>query len=448
MRLEARQERFLAALDINCGSSISSVVFTENYVLAGLLGEESNVKAYSYRNLNKYEFNGVTPRYILENNHGGVSRLVLSPCRNILMGLTCYGWIYIWNIEILRVDMEEEVGETAMIKPERVFNNGHPGDSICAEFLNSEVIIAAGISPGSSFSLISVKTGRRIGQYVSRKSELMGLAWPMYHQMDEREIKEADFELAVYAFTSIAIDRSSSSGGCWVALGGSNGLIALIYLPSVTISKVERLDEIANLENEDINLSESDFLWKCQQISELSTEIRSVAWRPRSGSNAGLCLVCGTNDSLLRYCFIEVENKTIHAKKINLVKITDGTSTSSEINSISFPSDGSNNSMVAVGFNRFYSAKKHPIFATSENLSKKTQSFSSFKVYVQDTVEPGNSSNNLPPQTYFYSPGGHNDIITEVKISPCNRYIASSSVDGHLHIYNKSRTNESNKTAN
>lgn len=451
--------QFSRILDVNCGSSISSVVLTEHYVFVGLIGEESNVNVYRYPE--DYASGVIAPKYVLENNHGGVSKLVLSPCKNLLMGVTCYGWIYIWNIEQLSSedtrDVEMSTGETegafgggadktsqtqelASLKPEIFFMNGHPGDSICAEFINSGLIVAAGINPGSSISFISVKTGRRVGQYISRKSEISGPAWPMYHRLDEKEIKEQNFELAMYSFTSIAVDRSSSSGGCWIALGGSHGLISLVYLPHVTISKIEQFEQDSRARGEEMNLSATDFLWKCHQVSEFSTEIKSLVWRPRYSNNTGLCLVCGTNDSLLRYCFIETENKNILVKKINLVKITDGTSTCSEISSISFPVSGQNSSMVAVGFNKFSSAKRHPIFVTSENLTKKSQSFSSFKVYIQDIAPHQIESNGgQVASTYFYCSGSHSDIITCVCISPCNRYVASSSIDGHLHIYKKSQ---------
>ncbi|KAJ1604512.1 hypothetical protein OJ252_3703 [Cryptosporidium canis] len=452
-------EQFSRILDINCGSSVSSIVLTEQYAFVGLIGEESNVNVYSYRDLECSGDRSPAPRYILENKHGGISKLVLSPCGSLLMGLTCYGWIYIWNIgalagagEATGMDLEDatNVGpsgssgslEVVMVKPEIFFMNGHPGDSTCVEFVNSNLIVAAGINPGGSITFVSVRTGRRVGQYISRKNEISGLAWPMYYKLDEKEIKEQNFELAVFSFTNIAIDRSSSSGGCWIALGGSNGLISLIYLPHATISKIERFDESNSIDDEDMNLSATDFLWKCHQISEFSTEIKSLMWRPRPNNNAGLCLVCGTNDSLLRYCFIETENKSILVKKVNLVKITDGTSTCSEINSISFPMSGPNNSsIVAVGFNKFSSSKVHPIFVTSENLSKKSQSFSSFKVYVQDVANPSGSGSvgAAPIQTHFYCIGSHTDIITCVYISPCSGYIASSSIDGHLHIYKKTR---------
>lgn len=460
--MDGIQENFSKTLDIDCNSSISSVVLTEFYAFVGLIGEESNVNVYCYKDHEDNKDKNYKPKYILENNHGGISKLVLSPCKNLLMGLTCYGWIYIWNIEQLgnntnndvemsieennnksniKSNINELTEEIPVIKPDIFFMNGHPGDSICVEFINSKIIIAAGINPGSSITFISVKTGKRVGQYISRKNEISGLAWPMYYKFDEKEIKEQNFELAVFSFTNIAIERSSSSGGCWIALGGSNGLITLIYLPFATISKFEKLYETINIENEDINLSNTEFLWKCHQVSELSTEIKSLVWRPRNNNNTGLCLVYGTDDSLLRYCFIEAENKNIMIKKVNLVKITDGTSTCSEINSISFPMDGQNNSILAVGFNRFSSAKRHPIFATSENLTKKSQSFSSFKVYIQDVITYSNNSNNATSSTYthFYCIGNHYDIITSVHISPCCRYIASSSIDGHVHIYKKSK---------
>ncbi|OII74342.1 uncharacterized protein cubi_01186 [Cryptosporidium ubiquitum] len=462
------KEHFSRILDIDCSSSISSVVLSKFYAFVGLIGEESNVNVYGYKDLEQDKCKSIAPKYILENNHGGISKLVLSPCKNLLMGLTCYGWIYIWNIQKLNnvnkdIEMSTEqvdntykvennknysAGEITVIKPDIFFMNGHPGDSICVEFINSNLIVAAGINPGSSITFLSVKTGKRIGQYISRKNEISGLAWPMYYKMDEKEIKEQNFELAVFSFTSIAIERSSSGGGFWVAIGGSNGLITLIYLPHATITKIEKLSETNNIENEEINLTSTDFLWKCHQVSELSTEIKSLVWRPRNSNSTGLCLVCGTDDSLLRYCFIDTENKNILVKKINLVKITDGTSTCSEINSIAFPIDGQNNSMVAVGFNRFSSAKRHPIFVTSENLTKKSQSFSSFKVYIQDVVKcsnsninnsTGNGSNGTSTYTHFYCIGNHYDIITSVYISPCSRYIASSSIDGHLHIYKKSK---------
>ncbi|KAH8583737.1 uncharacterized protein ELE39_001483 [Cryptosporidium sp. chipmunk genotype I] len=456
------QEHFSKILDIDCSSSVSSVVLSDFYVFVGLIGEESNVNVYCYKDLEDNKDKSFTPKYILENNHGGISKLVLSPCKSLLMGLTCYGWIYIWNIEQLGsnankdIEMSTEEAENRfnveissiglaegifVIKPDVFFMNGHPGDSICVEFINSKLIVAAGVNPGSSITFISVKTGRRVSQYISRKNEISGLAWPIYYKFGEKEMKEQDFELAVFSFTNIAIERSSSSGGCWIALGGSNGLITLIYLPCVTITKIEKLSESDNIENEEVNLSSTDFLWKCHQVSELSTEIKSLIWRPRNNINTGLCLVCGTDDSLLRYCFIEAENKNIIVKKVNLVKITDGTSTCSEINSISFSVDGQNNSVLAVGFNKFSSSKRHPIFVTSENLTKKSQSFSSFKVYIQDVVAYSNNSNNgmLSTYTHFYCIGNHYDIITSVYISPCSKYIASSSIDRHLHIYKKSK---------
>lgn len=487
---------FHKKFDINCNSGISSVVTTENFVFVGLIGEESNVNVYSYKGL--LETNGdsgyCSPRYVLENNHGGISKLVISPCKNLILGVTCYGWIYIWDIGILNNTSGLDVGmndgkdagingETQMIKPRISFVGSHPGDSICVDFVNSNIIVTAGINPGYSISFISAKSGKKIAHYISKKNELSGLAWPFYFKAEEKDIKEnsnnasdsndslsnkdinnSNLELAIYSFTNIAIERSSSSGGCWIALGSTNGFVTVIYLPFTVISRIEKHEEKSSaLENDDhrsedeLNLRGSDILWKCHQVSELSTEIRSLSWRPRnissssggqtgSGSNS-ICLVCGTCDSLLRYCFIETEDKEIAIKRINLVKITDGTSNFSEINSISFSQSSGNNAspspIIAVAFNKLSSSKRHPIMVSSDN-SKKMQPFSSFNVYVQDTILVSNDQSsdsgcsNGVLQTYFYCIGVHHDLVTSVYVSPCCSYIASSSIDGHLHIYTRS----------
>ncbi|KAH7648902.1 hypothetical protein FG379_001271 [Cryptosporidium bovis] len=469
-------KEFHKKIDLNCNSGISSVILTDNYAFTGLIGEGSNVNVYNYKKLdeNIKNYEHYTPDYILENNHGGISKLVISPCKNLILGVTCYGWIYIWDISVLPnvndVNGSINNDEGKIIKPKISFVNNHPGDSICVDFINSNIIVTAGINPGYSISFISVKTGRRIAQYISRKNELSGLAWPFYFKTEEKDPKDNNnvgdpnssvnnnLELAIYFFTNIAIERSSSSGGCWIALGSTNGFVTVIYLPCIVINKIEKYveernstDNGNNVSEDELQLKGSDILWKCQQISELPTEIRSLSWRPRNissnnnstGSNSNsICLVCGTCDSLLRYCFIETEDKEIIIKKINLVKITDGTSNSSEINSISFPQNSGHNSssMIAIAFNKLSSSKRHPILVSSDNSNKKIQSFSSFNVYLQDIIPVLNNSNNnggSAMQTYFYCIGIHNDLITCVFISPCCNYIASSSLDGHLHIYTR-----------
>ncbi|KAH8739874.1 hypothetical protein FG386_001691 [Cryptosporidium ryanae] len=481
-------KEFHKEIDLNCKSGISSVILTDNYVFAGLIGEESNVNVYNYKetneNIKDYEY--YTPDYILENNHGGISKLVISPCKNLLLGVTCYGWIYIWDISVLshlgdKDNKMNDYSKVESIKPKLSFVNNHPGDSICVDFINSNIIVTAGINPGYSISFISVKTGKKIASYLSRKNEISGLAWPFYFKTNEKDPKDIknvgdpnasvndnatdsnnNLELAIYFFTNIAIERSSTSGGCWIALGSTNGFITVIYLSCVIINKMEKYIEERDSANKDSNknndsedelhLKSSDILWKCQQISELSTDIHSLSWRPRNNSfsnnnttasnSNSICLVCGTCDSLLRYCFIETEDREIIIKKINLVKITDGMSNSSEINSISFPQNPCSNSspMIAVAFNKLSSSKRHPIFVSSDSNNKKIQSFSSFNVYVQDTIHVTNDSNNnngVTTQTYFYCIGIHQDIVTCVYISPCCNYIASSSLDGHLHIYTR-----------
>ncbi|EEA08054.1 uncharacterized protein CMU_031950 [Cryptosporidium muris RN66] len=413
-----------------CEAPLASVTTIHDYVFASFIGDDSKIKVYK---IDISEADKTILKHIcyLESKHGGLTRLVSSPNKMNILGVTCYGWIYGWNINDIKEINYSNNSINILPKPRLCCTIGHPGESICIDFLNNNIFIVAGINPGSSIIFVSVETGKVLARNISQTDETSSLAWPVYYSVEEKDRKHLKQELAIYSFTTIAVELSLS-GGCWIALGDSNGFIVIFYIASSVISRIEERIYSEDFKNE-ILLSNNDILWVSHQICELCTEIRSLCWRPRTQSQQSLCLVCGTTDSLIRYCFIESDRKILSIKRVNLVKTTDGTFSNGEIRSLAFSQLENDKSQTLIAAcNMFSSSKKHPLFISSDKISRRNQSFCSFKVYTQDYQ--GNNSSGIIP---IYSIGTHQDLITCICASSCGKYILSVSIDKVIRLYSR-----------